>query len=105
MPPRNYRPRPAQIENVARGIAHGPYPDAPPELIEQYVNDRQVNGVSETTSDEQLIEDTRSSWQYDQHSAAVMDALDKGDITPTHALHMLETVLRPWYVGTRNSFK
>ena len=105
MTPRSYAPRPAEIENLARGIAHGPYPDAPQELIEHYIDNRDVHKVALSTSNEQLIADVRSSWQYDQHSSAVMDALEEGTITPIHAVHMLSTVLRPWYIGTRNKYK
>lgn len=90
------------LENLASNIFHGPYPAAPETLITHYLESRDERLVPESTSDEQLIADTESEWQYDQHSAAVINALADGQITSEHALYMLDKVLRPWFIGQRS---
>jgi hypothetical protein len=90
------------LNNLASNIFHGPYPAAPQELINHYIETRDIRLVPGSTSDEQLITDTESEWQYDQHANAVMEALEADSITSEHALYMLEKVLRPWFIGRRN---
>lgn len=90
------------IDNLAEGIEHGPYPKDPENLIEYYVANRHFLLIPDHVSDEQLRLDIQSEIQHDQHSAAVERASEVGDITPEHALFMLEKVLRPWFIGRRN---
>lgn len=89
-------------DNLAAGIAHGPYPAAPAELVDLYMTRHHEQPELEpTVSDEQKLADIESEWQYDQHSAAVMEAMAAGRITHVHAYLMLEKVLRPWFIGRR----
>lgn len=89
-------------DNLAAGIAHGPYPAAPTEIVDLYMAHHHAHPELEpTVSDEQKRADIESEWQYDQHSAAVMDAMEAGRITHVHAYIMLEKVLRPWFIGRR----
>lgn len=90
-------------DTTSRGIAHGPYRNAPESLKEMYVESRERRGVDPNVSNDQLASDVESEWQYDQHSAAVMDALESGRITSEHAIYMLDKVLRPWFIGRRNA--
>jgi hypothetical protein len=90
------------LGNLASNIFHGPYPAAPESVINHYLETRDERLVPESTDDEQLIADTESEWQYDQHTAAVMDALENDRITSEHALYMLDKVLRPWFIGQRS---
>lgn len=102
MSPNSERYSQIPLKNLASNIFHGPYPAASQELISHYVETREERHVPQSTSDEQLIADTESEWQYDQHAAAVMDALENDRITSEHALYMLDKVLRPWFIGQRN---
>jgi hypothetical protein len=94
-------PKGIPYKSLAAGIQHGPYADIPEQLLEHYLASREQMGVSTNLPDEQLRADTQSEWQYDQHSAAVMDALEADRISAEHAMYMLERVLRPWFVGRR----
>jgi len=88
--------------SLASGIAHGPYRAAPPEIVDLYMTRHHNQPEFEpTVNDEQKQADIESEWQYDQHSAAVMEALETGRITHVHAYYMLEKVLRPWFIGRR----
>jgi hypothetical protein len=90
--------------SLASGIAHGPYRAAPSGIVDLYMTRHQSRPDFEpTVSDEQKRADIESEWQYDQHSAAVMEALEAGRITHVHAYYMLEKVLRPWFIGRRLS--
>jgi hypothetical protein len=90
-------------DSLASGIEHGPYLAAPEELVDQYLKRHQSRPESEVgVSDEQKRADIESEWQYDQHSAAVMEALENGRINYLHAHFMLDRVLRPWFIGRRN---
>lgn len=91
------------MSELITGVQYGPYPAAPEELVEQYIASRFERNVSLFMTNEQIAEDVQSEWQYDQHSAAVEAASERGDITPGEAIHMLEKVLRPWFIGRRTS--
>jgi len=83
------------------GIEQGPYPAAPQELVDHYVQGHARAITDPSISDEQLTADVQSEWQYDQHCAAVERALEDGRITPLQADHMYDVVLRPWWIGYR----
>jgi len=90
-------------DSLASGITHGPYQAAPRGIVDLYLTRHQSRPEFEpTVSDEQKQADIESEWQYDQHSAAVMEAFEAGRITHVHAYYMLEKVLRPWFVGRRH---
>ena len=86
------------LNNLANGIFHGPYPKDPNGFVDHYLTNREQLGVPEHITDEQLIENVLSEVQYDQHAASVDKASKEFEITPAHALHMLDVVLRPWFV-------
>lgn len=90
-------------DSLAEGIQHGPHPAAPEGLVAHYIAYHHEHPELEpTVSDAQKRADVESEWQYDQHSAAVMEALDHDRISPQHANFMLDKVLRPWFIGRRN---
>ena len=87
------------IENPVFGIKHGPYQPIPEALKAQYT-EKHAAEAEPKISQEQLHDNLESEWQYDQHSEAVMTALEEQIITPAHAAYMLK-VLRPWWIGLR----
>lgn len=90
------------VHNLASGIEHGPYEAMPQEQLNHYIELREISAIRLRVPLKQYIEDTESEWQYDQHSEAVMRALDAERITPEHANYMIDKVLRPWFIGMRN---
>lgn len=88
-------------DDLARGIDHGPYEAAPQEIIDHYIKMRETFAPFGRVPVEHFIKDIESEWQYDQHSAAVMGALEARRIKADHAIYMLDRVLRPWFIGQR----
>ncbi len=81
---------------------HGPYPSMPQDMVELY-QVRYVEGMNNEISPEQFMADRESEWQHDQHSEAVMVALAEGRINQKQAQYIIETVLRPYWVGHRHA--
>lgn len=81
---------------------HGPYLHMPQEMAGLY-QARYAEGMNNEISLEQFMADRESEWQYDQHAEAVVAAESEGRINQKQALYLIETVLRPYWIGHRHS--
>jgi hypothetical protein len=87
---------------TSEGVIHGPYFRMPPEMVDLYQT-RYAEGMNNEISLERFMADRESEWQCDQHSEAVEAARLAGRIDQRQALHLVETVLRPYWVGHRRA--